>query len=629
MKWGHSLSLKVKFSLAFALLSLAVSTALILVLYLNVRSGMRNDLREGLRRYVALSAMLIDVDTHATFTVPSDEDRSDYMRMSELLGRIQQAGEGIRFIYTLRQGPQGKVEFVVDPASAPEEQTHLGELYDPPASSRLENLVAIDRPVVEEEFVTDQWGTYLSGYAPLYTSAGVLDGVLGIDIAAARVLARERQFLWVASGLYCVIAPLATAIGWVVGRRLAIPIGRLKAGVERIAGGDLEFKVPVRADGEIEALARAFNGMGDRLSQSLGALREREEQVRLLLNSTAEAIYGLDLEGCCTFCNPASLELLGYARERDLLGKKMHQLIHHTRPDGSAYPVEECLVCRVFHRGEGCHVSDELFWRSDGSGFPVEYRSLPVKKGGQTVGAVVTFLDISERLKIEKMKDEMLSAISHEMRTPLTAILGFAEFMLEHEVPIDQQRDCLGMIAKEGARLKELIDNLLLLQRLRAGYGVLEFKPVAVLPLLHQTAKYFDYLPDRQRLVIECPQGLPIFRGEEEQLQRALVNLVSNAFKYAGEGGCITLGASLDEQEVHLWVKDQGQGIPQELLEQIFDRFFRIDVKEGKTLGGTGLGLQLVKEVAQAHGGRAWAESIPGQGSTFYLSIPRSDREPG
>ncbi len=132
------------------------------------------------------------------------------------------------------------------------------------------------------------------------------------------------------------------------------------------------------------------------------ALRESEEQVRLLLNSTGEAIYGIDLAGRCTFCNDACLRLLGYGDVRDLLGKDMHRLVHHTRRDGMPYPVEECPIVRTVRQGAGTHAENEVLWRADGSSFPAEYWSYPMRRGERVVGAVVTFLDISERRRVEE-----------------------------------------------------------------------------------------------------------------------------------------------------------------------------------------------------------------------------------
>jgi PAS domain S-box-containing protein len=132
------------------------------------------------------------------------------------------------------------------------------------------------------------------------------------------------------------------------------------------------------------------------------ALRESEEQIRLLLDSTAEAVYGIDLDGRCTFCNAACLRLLGYIDSRDLLGKTMHRRIHHSRADGTPYPLEECRIYQAFRRGEEEHVEDEVLWRADGTSFPAEYWSYPVRRGDEVVGAVVTFVDITERRRAEE-----------------------------------------------------------------------------------------------------------------------------------------------------------------------------------------------------------------------------------
>src|SRR5579871_3581166 len=132
------------------------------------------------------------------------------------------------------------------------------------------------------------------------------------------------------------------------------------------------------------------------------SLEESEERYLLLLNSTAEAIYGLDLNGICTFCNPACVRLLGYEKPADLLGKNMHQLTHHTRPDGTPYPAEECVIYRAIREGVPTHLSAEVLWRADGSRFFVEYWSHPMFRNGEPVGAVVTFLDITERKAAEK-----------------------------------------------------------------------------------------------------------------------------------------------------------------------------------------------------------------------------------
>ena len=169
-------------------------------------------------------------------------------------------------------------------------------------------------------------------------------------------------------------------------------------------------------------------------------LRERESLVRLLLNSTGEGIYGIDLTGACTFANKACLEILDFPPDADLIGANMHDLIHHTRPDGTPYPEQECQIYLALRQDEGTHIADEVLFRKDGSSFPTEYRSYPVFRGDKRVGAVVTFVDITERLRVqeelrqtEKMAalGQLSAGVAHELNNPAAAAVRAGSQMLE------------------------------------------------------------------------------------------------------------------------------------------------------------------------------------------------------
>jgi PAS domain S-box-containing protein len=183
------------------------------------------------------------------------------------------------------------------------------------------------------------------------------------------------------------------------------------------------------------------------------ALRQSEEQVRLLLESTAEAMYGADVNGSCTFCNPACARLLGLQDPRDLLGRNTHRMAHHSRPDGTPYPVEECPIYQAFREGRGTHVKGEVFWRADGTSFPVEYWSYPIQRGGQVLGCVVTFLEISEQIQRERelvvakqaaeqaaqAVSDRLENVQRQLRGTLDAIVTTAERLLNTELSAGQR----------------------------------------------------------------------------------------------------------------------------------------------------------------------------------------------
>jgi len=174
---------------------------------------------------------------------------------------------------------------------------------------------------------------------------------------------------------------------------------------------------------EFSAIIDAINNMSAQVDRSNQQLRRSEEQSRLLLNSTAEAIYGLDTRGRCTFCNSSFLQMMGYGSEAELLGENMHQLIHHSHADGSEYLLDECLAHKGFLEGMGAHIDTEVFWRSDGTGFSVEYWSYPIFQGDQIIGAVVTFIDITKRKQAEEKLAEEKEQLAVTLRSIGDAVI--------------------------------------------------------------------------------------------------------------------------------------------------------------------------------------------------------------
>jgi signal transduction histidine kinase len=231
-------------------------------------------------------------------------------------------------------------------------------------------------------------------------------------------------------------------------------------------------------------------------------------------------------------------------------------------------------------------------------------------------------VDVTEFKEIERLKDEMLSAVSHEMRTPLTAILGFTELLLEGEGDPAEEKTHLATINREAERLNRLVNNFIDLQRMRTGRQVYSFQDVAMRPLLAEVIGQFAGISPRHQLTLDCPQELPTVRGDGERLREAVINLVSNAVKYSPKGGTVAVAGHYDGEHVIISVRDEGIGIPPELQEMIFERFYRVDNTDRRLFTGAGLGLAVVWEIVTAHGGRVWVESTPGQGSTFYVQLP-------
>ncbi len=232
--------------------------------------------------------------------------------------------------------------------------------------------------------------------------AGELRGLISIKVPVSTVEERVMS-VWRKQMLQNLGLMLAAFVSVALLTQLFVirKLKRIRRAADRLAAGDLNARAELPGGDELAHLGQAFDGMAEAIGGREHALQEREELVRLLLESTAEAIYGIDPEGRCIFANPACARLLGYADSEALMGRQMHELVHHHHADGRAYAGTECPIHRSFQEERPVHVDNEVFWRADGGMLPVEYWAYPMRRSGRVVGTVVTFFDISERLQHE------------------------------------------------------------------------------------------------------------------------------------------------------------------------------------------------------------------------------------
>jgi signal transduction histidine kinase len=304
-------NLQTKLGFSFSFLTIVTSALLTFVLCQTVRDRLRQDIRQRLFDIVNISALQIDGDAHATLVNPSQESNAVYTHIKHILQNIRQNGTGIRYVYTWRRNADGQIIFVVDAETDPEEISHLGDVYSSAEPALLAKLAAFDRTMVDEEFTTDKWGTWLSGYAPFYRSDGQMEGILGIDIAAANVLLRERRFFGVALGIFTATIPLALTLGWLLGRKLASPIAKLRVGSERIAQGDLNYRVLIQSNDEVGDLADSFNKMTESLQKTITA-RDQEIANRKKAENSLE-LMNEDLHSTVWQLSQANRELKEFA----------------------------------------------------------------------------------------------------------------------------------------------------------------------------------------------------------------------------------------------------------------------------------------------------------------------------
>jgi PAS domain S-box-containing protein len=426
-------------------------------------------------------------------------------------------------------------------------------------------------------------------------------------------------------------------------RKAALPVYLKKIGETGEAQGLLHL---AHADGEVRVIAYRNKlivvpgrapyvlGFGVDISEQVraeGRLRTLTRQSDSILESVGDGIYGIDLEGKVTVINPAAAQMLGY-KPQELLGKVFHDIIHHTYPDGTPYPGEDCPVRRTLINRDTIRVANEVFWRKDGTSFPVEYVARPQieqnkdsGREGKAVGVVVAFTDTTERRALDRMKDEFVSTVSHELRTPLTSLraaLGLIAGGALQNRP-DKLQHMLEIAIGNTDRLVRLVNDILDLERIGSGQAELHYTMCSVDDLLRRAAGLQQTAATKSNIAISFnAAGVSVWADPDRVLQ-TLTNLISNAIKFSAPGSSIALSArNLDETEAEIEVRDHGRGIPEDKLEQIFERFQQVDASDSRAMGGTGLGLAICRSIVQQHGGRIWATSTLGEGATFHFTLP-------
>jgi PAS domain S-box-containing protein len=369
-------------------------------------------------------------------------------------------------------------------------------------------------------------------------------------------------------------------------------------------------------------------------------LRALIHQSNSILESVGDGIYGIDLHGNLTVVNPAAAQMLGY-RPEELMGRNLHELVHHSYPDGSPYPEADCPITSTARTGETVRIASEVFWRKDGTSFPVEYVARPqidTQPGTQsngpasgrprTVGVVVAFRDTSERQALDRMKDEFISTVSHELRTPLTSIRAALGLVIGGalESRPEKRKQMLEVATSNTDRLIKLVNDFLEIERVASGNAELHATVGPIQPMFERAIALQQPAAEKANIRFDLkPNNVSVYADPDRILQ-ALTNLISNAIKFSPANTTITLAAhpSKDGHEATITVSDEGRGIPADKLETVFERFQQGDASDSRALGGTGLGLAICRSIIHQHSGRIWATSEVGKGSTFHFTLPTS-----
>ncbi|MBU4153431.1 MAG: PAS domain-containing protein [Proteobacteria bacterium] len=417
---------------------------------------------------------------------------------------------------------------------------------------------------------------------------------------------------------------LAVAATLFVSRRISRPLEDMQHIAERFGRHDFNKKISI-ADGavskEVAGLAEALNQMAVELDERVKTVTQQKNELEAVFKSMVEAVIVIDQEERIEHMNEAAFRLLGSNAHRGI-GKPIVETVRHA---GLLKFVREAL------KSQTPISRDEIVFGVGATGqhFNASGTSLYGDQG-QHMGALIVLYDVTRMRRLEDMRREFVANVSHELKTPITSIMGFVETICDQApgLPDDMER-FLHIVLKQANRLNAIIDDLLSLSRIEqeAGNDEIELHPGRLTPILRNCLEAVSIRASEKHisLPLRCGDTVSVLMNAR-LLEQAVTNLLINAIKYSAEHSEVRLEVHEDQQEVTISVTDSGCGIAKEHLPRIFERFYRSDKARSRKLGGTGLGLAIVKHIVQAHGGSVTVKSDLGKGSVFTLHLPRIEQ---
>ncbi|MDA8141433.1 MAG: ATP-binding protein [Desulfobacteraceae bacterium] len=453
-------------------------------------------------------------------------------------------------------------------------------------------------------------------YLALPLEGPPVQGVVRVAVALTAVEQQLRTLQWHLGLGGLAVAVMAALLCLFISRRISWPLEAMRRSADAFAKGDLSHRLALPNTLELAGLAQAMNQMADELEQRIQSIMRQRNESEAVLSSMVEGVMALDSEERILHCNAAAARLLNIpgeqlqdrailevARNRDL-----HQMVRDT------------LAKATVHQG------DVTLYQSGEQILHAHCTPL-LDVDGRRMGAVLVMNDVTHLRRLETMRTDFAANVSHEIKTPLTAIQGFVETLSQGEVsdPQEVQR-FLGITLKHVRRLAAIVDDLMKLARLEQGGESFKLKSeiCRINDLLQAAVQVCRPKAEEKNIVVEirCDEGLTA-RIDVDLMEQAIVNLLDNAIKYSPDGRRVQVTAKVADQVLQIDVRDNGLGIAARHLPRIFERFYRVDKARSRREGGTGLGLAIVKHIAQAHGGHVSVASEVGLGTTFTIHLPQ------
>ena len=400
----------------------------------------------------------------------------------------------------------------------------------------------------------------------------------------------------------------AILLSFLLSKTITTPIERITEGAKSIAEGNFDQDLGVQSSDEIGELTRSFNYMARRLKSTVGEVQGERDKLNTLFLHMSDGVAAFTTDGRLIHMNPAAESLLGVRMEDDLGFDEMFADLDMPNSDETA--MRTFLTSEITRFGRVLSVTLAPYGALDGEG-----------------GVIAVIHDITEQRRLDDARREFVANVSHELRTPLTNIRSYTETLLDAagDIPIDTEKQFLGVISSESERMARIVTDLLTLSKLDYGRMELRMTRFSLADMLHNVANAMKLTAEDSghELAVDTPDDLPKIVGDRERIEQVVVNILSNAVKYTPSGGHIRLSAcTLSGNRVRITVEDDGVGIPAADVPRLFERFYRVDKARSRAAGGTGLGLAIAKEIVEQHEGKIALASEYGKGTTVTITLP-------
>jgi PAS domain S-box-containing protein len=396
---------------------------------------------------------------------------------------------------------------------------------------------------------------------------------------------------------------------------LVVPLAARNKIIGTINVDDKEANAFDYAQERLLTIAAAQAGIMIENAQLFAKISAEQEQMQTIIQNMADGVLLIDNHGTIITCN-ATLAMM--------LDMHPGQIINQNINTSQLHPNLASITATTTQRARTGVLVREVNIETPRPRTLQVFSTVTFDDRKNSVGEVRLVHDVTRERQLEQLKDDFFSTISHDLRTPLFSIHGFAQLMLEED-DLDRptQKEFLTTIQRQAQQLGEMVDNLLDLSKLDAGKLEFEKTSLSLLDLIHQTLLKLQGFAHQQevKLTPNLPAQLPAIDGDAQRLEQVLTNLIGNAIKFSPAGSQVVVSAVAMNSRILVQIKDEGVGISAEELDQIFSRYYQASGSK-RTMKGSGLGLHIAKKIVEEHGGQIWAESNIGQGSTFSFTLP-------